>query len=194
MRRYDGPLHRARKDAAMERAKAYAFDYLGGKTLHEIGQANGGVTREYIRQCITKHFGSLASLGGQSVSARANEKARQEAKDAASLEKWGCPYNEYLKLRKMHRPTRAYGQQRKNADIRGIEWKFNLWTWWTFWQESGHWNERGRCGEAYVMGRFGDAGPYSPDNCYIAKVGDNIRHYHERRHGNLTEFSTARAA
>jgi hypothetical protein len=45
--------------------------------------------------------------------------------------------------------------------------------WLAIWKDSNHYEERGPTG--YVMCRFGDIGPYSKDNVYIAKASENKR-------------------
>ncbi len=68
---------------------------------------------------------------------------------------------------------RAYQVQRHNAKSRDIPWKFSFDQWLSFWVASGHWLERGLKGDGYVMSRFGDTGPYSPENCEIIKASEN---------------------
>lgn len=59
----------------------------------------------------------------------------------------------------------AYNRQRSKALRRGIRWGFTLNSWCRVWYESGHWPQRGPYG--FVMARFDDAGPYSPENVQI---------------------------
>ena len=70
---------------------------------------------------------------------------------------------------------KQFGGQYHHALARGIEWLFSPGTWWNKWQDSGRYEERGRGQGQYVMCRFGDAGPYSPENTYIATTGTNLR-------------------
>jgi hypothetical protein len=70
-------------------------------------------------------------------------------------------------------PWRAYLNQRKNAARRGIDWRFTFEAWWGVWAASGLWEQRG-CGRGYCMARFGDVGPYAPDNVYICTIGQNF--------------------
>lgn len=167
------------------RAAMMRDDYLSGQTLDQIGKKHG-ITRERVRQIITETYGRLAKVGGQSARAAKNKAARRAKQDAASLQKNGCTYLQYLLLvrycRKLARssvseyqtPIKAFGQQRNNARIRGIEWQFKLWDWWVLWQKSGKWDRRGRGAGKFVMCRKGDQGPYSVDNVYIAPAFENI--------------------
>lgn len=58
----------------------------------------------------------------------------------------------------------------------GKDWQLTFEEWWKIWQNSGHWEERGVGLDKYQMCRYGDIGPYSKDNVYIAKQKDNLRH------------------
>lgn len=153
--------------------------YKDGKTLEQIGQIYG-VSRERVRQLLTKHFNLRADGGGQHVQAERSLARRLAKRDAASLAKWGCTYSEYAALRDMNkeserpcrRPVRAFCSQRNNARSRGIAWEMTLAQWWAIWQSSGKWSERGR-GNGYVMCRYGDAGPYAVWNVSIAPGYEN---------------------
>lgn len=46
--------------------------------------------------------------------------------------------------------------------------------WWKIWQDSGHWEARGRKVGQYVMARDGDIGPYAVGNVSIILGRDNI--------------------
>ncbi len=67
----------------------------------------------------------------------------------------------------------AYNKQKNAARTRGIEWLFDYESWLAVWVASGHLNERGRGRGKYVMARFGDVGPYRPDNVEIVLYEKN---------------------
>ena len=164
-----------------DRERQMAALYKSGKTLQEIGD-QFGLSRERVRQLITKWYGIRATDGGQHKLAE-NKRAKFEAKrNARSLKKWGCNFEQYIELREMQRPTRAYASQRRNAIRRGIGWDFNLWQWWSIWQQSGKWSQRGR-GQGYVMCRKGDSGPYSIDNVFIAPARINSSDQARKKNG-----------
>lgn len=72
--------------------------------------------------------------------------------------------------------------QRKEAvNERNLEWLLTFEEWWKIWQDSGHWEERGSLG--YHMCRFGDEGPYSITNVYIAFHTQNKKDQQENGHG-----------
>lgn len=65
--------------------------------------------------------------------------------------------------------------QRKSAKRRGIEFHLTFEAWWTIWQESGRWSERGRLAHQYCMARPGDRGAYEVGNVKIITVSQNCR-------------------
>jgi len=65
-------------------------------------------------------------------------------------------------------PKGRYVQQKVQATKRGIDWELSFEEWFSIWQNSGHWEERGFGKDKYCMCRFGDTGPYSATNVCIA--------------------------
>lgn len=155
--------------------------YKSGKTLHEIGE-QFGVTRERVRQLLTKYFGYRWQDGGQHKATLVKQAKFKEKRNQLSLARWGCGWDDYVKIRDLKKPTRAYASQRKNAHSRGIEWQLTLWQWWSIWQQSGHWQNRGR-GQGYVMCRFGDDGAYAPGNVFIALAAENSSEQKRKKSG-----------
>jgi lambda repressor-like predicted transcriptional regulator len=169
----------------LDRAEAMAAMYRAGKTLAEIG-ALYGVTRERVRQILTKRQGMTAADGGQSVKALARRAAIKSRRDKKCIEKHGCTYDQYRELVRLQKPTKAWIRQRNRAKNRGIEWNLKLWDWWQIWQKSGKWSQRGRTKGDYVMCRFGDIGAYEIGNVYIATTSHNcsVQPNHPRRRKN----------
>ena len=66
-----------------------------------------------------------------------------------------------------------FRQQRSNARLRGKEFKLTPEQWWKIWQESGHWDERGKGRDKYCMARFGDLGAYEVGNVEIVTNRSN---------------------
>ena len=64
---------------------------------------------------------------------------------------------------------------RNNASKRGIDWKLTFKEWLTWWQSTGHYQDRGRGNGKYVMARVGDSGAYELANIFCHKHGDNVR-------------------
>jgi hypothetical protein len=162
---------------AKVRAQDMRQRYEDGETLEQIGQRYE-VTRERVRQIISKKFGTTARDGGAAERGRRKRREIHKKRDARSKRVWGCSYRQYLSiLRHEDKPTYSYWQQRRNAIERGIGWELNLWQWWSLWQQSGHWSERGRNRGNYGMCRLNDTGPYSVDNVYFATNLENIHDY-----------------
>lgn len=167
-----------------DRDDAMAAMYRAGKTLEEIGHLYG-ITRERVRQIISRSHGLSADDGGQAVRVKINRERRKAEKESECYHKHGCSTVQLRELRKIGRamiasgashsqtPVGAFISQRRNAKSRGIEWSLLLWDWWTIWQESGKWDEHGRAADAYVMCRFRDDGPYEIGNVYIATLKHN---------------------
>ena len=165
------------------RAEVMASLYRDGYTLEQIG-AQYGITRERVRQLMTKHLGIRQEDGGHHKRSQRSRVARQSAKDGQYLKDYGCTFEQWRALRdighrmiadgrgRFQQPLYAFNNQRNNAKARGIGWELTLWQWWSIWQASGHWEQRGR-GQGYVMSRIGDVGPYAAGNVFIKTAAEN---------------------
>jgi hypothetical protein len=65
-----------------------------------------------------------------------------------------------------------FWQQKGGAKKRGIEWHFTFEEWVEWWGED--FERRGSGKGKLVMARFGDTGPYHPDNVRKITHGENI--------------------
>lgn len=169
---------------SQQRAAKMAAMYRAGMTLQQIGD-KFGITRERVRQLMSKHEGMDYNGGGQHIKAVAKRQQSKAIKDARYLSKYGCTFAQYQEVRNIGRqmvrdgfgkyrtPLSAFRSQRNNAKFRGIEWSLSFWQWWTLWQESGKWSERGLRRDGYVMSRFMDKGDYSLGNVYIGTLAEN---------------------
>jgi len=167
-----------------ERADAMEAMYRAGKTLIEIGDLYG-VSRERVRQILSKYRRLNANDGGRSVRTKIEKERRRAQNEAECYKKHGCSTAQLRGLRKIGRamrgegfsvyqtPLGAFRNQRNNALTRGIVWDLTLWDWWRIWQQSGKWDQRGRAGDAYVMCRFKDEGGYTIGNVYVATLRHN---------------------
>lgn len=170
--------------ASKARAAKMAAMYRAGMTLQQIGE-HYSLSRERVRQLMTKHHGVRYDGGGRHVKAVARRQQSSADKNARYLRKYGCTFEQYVEAREVgeamiaqgagayQAPLRAFATQRNNAKARDISWELTFWQWWTIWQESGKWDERGRARDAYVMSRFGDAGAYAAGNIYIGTLSEN---------------------
>jgi hypothetical protein len=157
----------------MTRNETIANLYRDGKTLEEIGETYG-ISRERVRQLVSR-AGINRQDGGQAIRAARRAEQIAEWANAGSLRKWGCTFDQYRVIR--GKPSLAWSLQRRNARARGIAFELTLWQWWTIWQDSGHWHERGTGAEKYAMCRFNDVGPYAVGNVYIATNRQNSLDY-----------------
>lgn len=167
-----------------DRADAMEAMYRAGKTLSEIGELYS-VSRERVRQILSKYKRINSDDGGQSVRAKIEKDRKRAQKEAECYHKHGCSTTQLRSLRAIGRQMRKSGEsrertpigaficQRRNAQTRGIGWELTLWDWWRIWQQSGKWEKRGRAADAYVMCRFKDEGPYAIGNVYIATLRHN---------------------
>lgn len=167
-----------------DRADAMEAMYRAGKTLAEIGDLYG-VSRERVRQILSKYRRMSADDGGQAIRAKIDRERKRAQKEAECYRNRGCSTAQLRQLRSIGREMRKSGQsrertpvgaftiQKRNAQLRGITWDLTLWDWWRIWQQSGKWEQRGRAGDAYVMCRFKDEGGYSIGNVYIATLRHN---------------------
>lgn len=70
---------------------------------------------------------------------------------------------------------RAYDLHKSSAKQRGIEFNFTFERWLEWWQIDDRLSRRGTYKDCLVMGRYGDVGPYSFDNCYPTTKSENSR-------------------
>jgi len=159
--------------------------YRGGQTLQQVGDVFG-LTRERVRQLI-KHHGITGKDGGIHTSAKRTAEAKAAAqrarRDARALMYYGCTYGELIRLNSGIAPrvgssaAGKFRQQKNNALARKVAWAITFPQWMAIWAESGHWNERARTRDGYVMARKGDTGPYAVGNVYITTLAGNTADY-----------------
>jgi hypothetical protein len=93
---------------------------------------------------------------------------------AATKDSKRLAHNLYMrKWSKSHPEAKAFYTQRGHASRRGVIFLMTFEEWWSVWQTSGKWEQRGRRRGQYVMARFGDAGPYSISNVRICTAEEN---------------------
>lgn len=172
-----GMPRRLRPSARAERMMEM---YRSGLTLEQIGQRYD-ITRERVRQIIRK-YGCLTPEGGMTKRAAARRDAASSARDRRYVEKYGLAFAEWKAFSKAAR--NAFKYQKRSADSRGIEWRLTLKQWWDLWQESGHWQDRGRGRDRYCMARLHDSGAYEMGNAYITTNRENGQEYQLRRDRN----------
>lgn len=176
-----------RRQQALERGRRaleMAEKYQAGATLQEIGDYYG-VTRERVRQLMTRELGVRKADGGKAIRTKAKARARQEMRTRKFLAERGMTEAEYIATRQFRDrrgrpPIYYYARQAINSAHRKIEWQLSFGQWWRIWSESGKWSERGRGKGGYVMARHGDKGPYALGNVKIITAVENQREYIRR--------------
>ena len=147
-----------------------------GRTLSEIGRTFS-VSKQRIAQILAAR-GVKQCEGGQKLKAAIRRAAIKAEKERVNFEKYGCSIAQLAAVRGNRKdgakaPFYAFYGQEKHAQTRGIKWELKFWDWWTVWQTSGKWEQRGRGKTGYCMCRVGDEGPYAVGNVYIATVCHN---------------------
>lgn len=148
-----------------ERTRQMAAMYKSGQTLQEIGR-HYGITRERVRQLITKYHGLRGGDGGATLTSTLARAARLNKREARYQRRYGCSREQYRAIQRTG-GTRAYTELQRNTTRDGIKLELTLWQWWNLWQGSGHWSERGR-GHGYWLFRLRSDAPLSLDNYCIA--------------------------
>lgn len=72
------------------------------------------------------------------------------------------------------RDKQAYRVHKAGAKRRVIDFNLTFEEWWSWWQETGHYLERGVGKGKYVMARYGDAGPYELGNIFCCTQEQNV--------------------
>ena len=86
-----------------------------------------------------------------------------------------------MSLVKIYPPCTIYARQKSMAKARGIDFNLTFEEWWSIWELSGKYEERGKGAGKYCMSRKNDTGPYEVGNVYIQTIDDNNREAHKGR-------------
>ena len=138
--------------------------YNSGMTMEEIADLHG-ISRQAVSQVLIRSGAVLAkrkTLG----------QIKKEEIEARLLKKRGMPDARYKELYRLGAVGKFWAQ-RKQAEVRGVDFEMNFAEWWNVWEKSGKWELRGRGVGQYVMARFGDVGPYRTDNVHIILASQN---------------------
>ena len=74
-----------------------------------------------------------------------------------------------------YKERHKYACHKSKAKARGIEFNLTYEEWWSIWQKSGQWENRGCKRGQYVMSRYNDVGPYAVGNVFIQLQEENRR-------------------
>ncbi len=72
----------------------------------------------------------------------------------------------------------TYEKRRQDAKRRGIPFLLTFDEWWSIWDASGKWDQRGQHTGQYMMARLGDVGPYAVGNVRIITCNENVSEQH----------------
>lgn len=161
--------------ALLRRATKINALFRTGMTLRAIGGVYG-ISRERVRQ-ILKGFDSAHNHtnGGaylhwpdrvENLRTLKIEREKQYTQKLWNVWDVSPEYYEIIRQKFGKIPFTRYLAMKHSARHRNIGWEFDFRSWWDVWVGSGKWSEYGR-GQGYCMARWGDTGPYSPDNVYI---------------------------
>lgn len=148
--------------------------YKAGYTLQEIATPNG-ITRERVRQILTKRYGMSAPDGGAHVKSVKKRAASDHARGVKTLLNTGMKREHYALVPNSLKG--AFRQQRNSAMGRGIQWRMTLREWLKVWEDSGVMHLRGRGADKYCMARIDDKGPYSVSNVKVITNRQNVSEY-----------------
>lgn len=159
-----------RKNPISEREMQMASMFKQGLTLAVIGE-HFGITRERVRQLIakqglTRFDGGVSGLHLQKIERVAAERAaRYQLRYGFQEEEMGSYRQRGV--------VKAYQEQKRNSNARGIEFRLSFKQWVTIWETSGKYDLRGRGIGKYVMSRIKDEGCYELGNVHIQPGTEN---------------------
>lgn len=186
-----------KKIKALERARAMRRRFLTGETLQEIGN-DYNITKQRVQHILSREFNIRGTDGGVSERARKVAQAREER---SHMKKYGMLPAEFKLVQQNQdsagiSPWTRYIHQRNHAKHRNIEWNITFTEWWTVWEQSGKWSERG-VGHGYCMARYNDTGAYKINNVSIITGDENsseflTRYWKQIKNGERSFFKTRR--
>ena len=68
-----------------------------------------------------------------------------------------------------------FANAKRHAINRNVDWQLTLQDWHNWWQNTGHYHERGPFKDQYCMARYGDIGPYALDNIKCITNSENVK-------------------
>lgn len=164
-------------------AREMAAMYQQGVTLARIGEKYG-VTRERVRQIISREFGIGRNDGGQHFAVSTRTKPAKETPDQRAMRLWGVSHAVWREC-KENGLIRAFTQQRRTAASRAISFSLTFKQWLSVWEASGKVNQRGRGKDGYCMSRISDKGGYEIGNVHIQSNVENGREAVQRWAGKV---------
>lgn len=165
--------HARRNTGVGQHANEMASMYRQGVTLARIGEKYG-VTRERVRQIISREFGIGRNDGGHHFAASTRTKPAKETPDQRAMRLWGVSHAKWRDCRDSGL-IRGFQMQRKNAGNRGVRFALTFSQWLSIWEASGKLEQRGRGKDGFCMSRICDKGGYEIGNVHIQSCVENSR-------------------
>lgn len=170
---FERPASTLRGSGATQHACEMAAMYQQGVTLARIGE-KFGVTRERVRQIISREFGLCGNDGGQRFVASTRSAPPKETPDQRAMRKWGISHAVWREC-KENGLIQAFTEQRSTAAKRAIRFSLTFKQWLSIWEASGKLEQRGRGKDGYCMSRICDKGGYEIGNVHIKSCVENSR-------------------
>ena len=148
-----------------ERSIAMCAMYQQGLTLQKIADQYG-VTRERVRQVVSKAGQARAGVRMRQRVAAAKSATADRAFASRIDQKWGVELDLWRELRASG-VIGAFETQRQNSKRRGIAWGLTFAEWYSIWQASGKLHLRGKGIGRYCMSRIKDEGGYELGNVHV---------------------------
>ena len=147
-RRYTSP----RKPAHIEWIRRFE----AGETMTSVADSSG-VSLTAVEK-VLRRFGADFDRHEESLFERTN----------------GVSVSRFGSISAAKRALEKFQVQRMRAKNRGVGWEMTFPEWWSIWESSGRWEERGIRMGSYVMARTGDVGPYAVWNVRIDTARNNL--------------------
>lgn len=147
--------------------------YQSGKTRREVA-VEIGRSHEWVRQILQIYGVPLRPR--KAVPDEAELEKKQAKRREMFQARWGMSPEKMDEIRSKYgtssqSPLNKFSKQKTSAKRRGVKWEFNFSSWWSVWEKSGKWDNRGRSG--FVMGRKKDEGSYCASNVEIITSKQN---------------------
>lgn len=177
------PLRRKKQQttSTATRNRTIATAFKAGTPMPDLAKAYG-LTRQGV-QLILKQMNLGAKDGGAGLRAKQRKQTTATLKilnkEQQCATRWGCSLEQWQLLRSMHpsfhhTPIARFIQHRNNVLRKKLRWSLTLWQWWSEWNDSGRYHERGRQKQSYCMARRQNTGDYAVGNVVIMSIQDNL--------------------
>ncbi len=141
--------------------------FLKGETSSELG-VEYGLTRQRVIQILSQ-LGVEIAKGGFALKCQQAQQARQVLRQSEINRSYGTSRATVASIPANVR--RAYSSQRRWVSSAGMDWSFNLESWWKVWHESGNFEHRGANQGQFRMRRRDNTQSWGPTTVFIERLG-----------------------